>query len=60
MHAHGIGAVGQKTLVGAPLVVGVSHTNPEKNLPCLNCILEVSGVPGNEPKAKSVLEARGA
>jgi hypothetical protein len=28
VHTHGIGTVGKKTLVGAPLVVGVSDTNP--------------------------------
>ena len=57
VHTHGIGAVGKKTLVGAPLVVGISDTNPEKDVACLDCILEVSGVPGDEPKAKSMLEA---
>src|SRR6476661_2663019 len=34
----------------APLFVGGTDTNPWKNSAFLNCILEVSGVPGNEPR----------
>ena len=60
MYTHGIGAVRKKTLVGAPLVVSVGDTNPENNPASLNCTLEVSGVPRNEPMAKRMLEARRA
>ena len=60
MNAHGIQAVGQETLTRAPLIVAVDNANPEQDPAGLNRILEVSGVSGNEPKTKSMLEVRGA
>ena len=56
VHAHGIRAVGQETLQGAPLLVGVTDTNPQQNPAGLNRILKVSGMSRNEPKTKSMLE----
>jgi hypothetical protein len=48
--------VGQKTLTRATLLVGVDNANPEQDPAGLSLILEVSGVPGNEPKTESTFE----
>jgi hypothetical protein len=41
VHAHGIGAVGQKALIRAPLVIGIDDRNPEQDLARLNRLLEM-------------------
>jgi len=51
VHAHAVGAVDQKALVGEPLIVGVDHANPQEDIAGVNGIFEVGGVPRNKPKA---------
>jgi hypothetical protein len=45
-------------LTRTPLLVGVDNANAEQDPAGLNRILEVSGVPGNEPKTESMLDVR--
>lgn len=56
MHAYGIGALGEQTLVGAALIVIIKKLNPDVDFSALDGLHELGYVPLYKPTREGILQ----